>query len=358
MPCSGLAGSVRDPGHKEFICCEPNHSNEKNMKQTSGSRSTPLVYLGIMTLVLGIGIGIRWPTRSPRVSPPGAASTLPSSATPGTAREDAEPREVAVPQFVNAAQLPAVIPSTARSVSASQNPVARVEPSPQTRQLVASLTNVDLSHGPITGEHAQRLKAGVPTLIQQGVTAVPAIQEYLEQNQDLNFAAVSGGALLGQSSLRAALIDALRQIGGPEAMTLMLQTLQTTALPSEIGLLAKNLQLQAPGQYRQEVLNAVNEVLAMAEKGQLAGWDVGALFQVIQDYGDATTVAALAQLQSKWNYYATMALAGLPGGEGIPSLIRQMQDNAAGAGGKGGLAFQMLAQMAAEYPDAGVALIE
>jgi len=51
----------------------------------------------------------------------------------------------------------------------------------------------------------------------------------------------------------------------------MLQTLQTTALPSEIALLARNLEQQAPGQYRQETLSAVNEVLAMAEKDQLAG---------------------------------------------------------------------------------------
>src|SRR3989442_7725535 len=86
--------------------------------------------------------------------------------------------------------------------------------------------------------------------------------------------------------------------------------------PSEIALLARTLEQQAPGQYRQETLNAVSEVLAMAEKDQLAGWDVGALFQVLQNYGDASTAGVLAQLQSKWNYYATMALAGLPRGEG------------------------------------------
>ena len=68
---------------------------------------------------------------------------------------------------------------------------------------------------------------------------------------------------------------------------------------------------------------------------QLAGWDVGALFQVLQNHGDATTAEALAQLRSKWNYYATMALAGLPGGEGVPSLIRQVQDATAGAEGFG-----------------------
>ncbi len=276
----------------------------------------------------------------------------------GRSTRRCQPREVPLSQFISVSQPPAAIPSIGRAVSSAQPAVPRAEPSPYTRQLVTSLTNLDLTHGPITREQAQQWKEGLQALTQQGVTAVPAIREFLEQNQDLNFAAVSGGGLLGQSSVRAALIDALQQIGGPEATALMLQTLQTTALPSEIALLARNLEQQAPGQYRQETLNAVTEVLAMAEKGQLAGWDVGALFQVLQNHGDATTAEALAQLQSKWNYYATMALAGLPGGEGVPSLIRQVQDATAGAGGKGALAFQMLAQMATEYPDASAALIE
>ena len=319
------------------------------MKQVSVSAPRLLVCLGVMALVLGIGY--RW-ARSPRSSPPASASPLPPPATQAT--DDAEPREVAPSQFIRDSQPPAVIPSTARSVSTAQPAVTRVEPSPQTRQLVASLTNLDLSHGSITREQAQQWKEGLQALTQHGVTALPAIREFLEQNQDVNFAAVSGGGLLGQTSVRAALIDALQQIGGPEATTLMLQTLQTTALPSEIAQLARNLEQQAPGQYRQETLNAVTDVLAMAEKGQLAGWDVSALFQVLQNNGDATTAAALTQLQSKWNYYATMALAGLPGGEGGPSLIRQAQE----AGGKGVLAFQMLAQMSAEYPDAGAALVE
>ena len=325
------------------------------MKQTTVSGPKLFVYLGLVGLVLGIGY--RWLISS-RVAPSPPASTLPSPATQAAAQEEAEPREVALSQFIKDSQPPAAIPSAARSVSATPPAVARVEPSPQTRQLVASLTNLDLSHGQITREQAQQWKEGLQALTQQGVTAVPAIREFLEQNKDLNFAGVSGGGLLGQSSVRAALIDALQQIGGPEATAVMLQTLQTTALPSEIALLARNLEQLAPGQYRQETLNAVTEVLAMAEKGQLAGWDVGALFQVLQNHGDATTATALTQLQSKWSYYATMALAGLPEGEGVPSLIRQVQDRAAGPGGGGPLALQMLAQLAGDYPDAGAALIE
>src|SRR5881397_3776183 len=128
---------------EDFIECEWN--NEKTMKQDSVSAPKLLVCLGVMALVLGIGY--RW-ARSPRSSPPASASTLPPTATQAT--DDAEPREVAPSQFIRDSQPPAVIPSTARYVSTPQPAVARVKPSPQTRQLVASLTNRDLRHGSIT----------------------------------------------------------------------------------------------------------------------------------------------------------------------------------------------------------------
>jgi hypothetical protein len=321
------------------------------MKQSGFSGPRLLVYLGVAALAMWIAY--RWKTG--RGSPPAPAPTVAAHAPSSAAQGDAEPREVPLSKYISDSRPPAVIPAAGRTASAAPPAVARTEPTPYTRQLVASLTNLDLTHGPITREQAQQWQQGLRALTQQGVAAVPAIREFLEQNQELSFSAVSGGELLGQSSMRVALIDALQQIGGPEATAVMLQTLQTTALPSEIALLARNLEQLAPGQYRQETLSAVNEVLAMADKGQLAGWDVGALFQVLQNYGDASTAPALAQLQSKWNYYATMALAGLPGGEGVPSLIRQAQD---AAGGKSSLTFQILAQVATEYPDAGAALIE
>ena len=156
--------------------------------------------------------------------------------------------------------------------------------------------------------------------------------------------------------MRSAFINALGQIGGPEATALMVQTLQSTTLPSEIAQLAQSLEQSAPGQYRQQTLNAVNEVLNMASNGQLpADWDVGALFKVVQAYGDATAAAALDQLQGPYKYYTTMGIAGLPDGQGVPTLIRETQE--ASSGGKRDFAYQMLAQMATQYADAGSALL-
>ena len=53
-----------------------------------------------------------------------------------------------------------------------------------------------------------------------------------------------------------------------------------------------------------------------------------------------------------------MALAGLPNGEGLPSLISLAQNTSAAGSGKSTFALQMLAQVAGQYPDAGAALLE
>ena len=51
-----------------------------------------------------------------------------------------------------------------------------------------------------------------------------------------------------------------------------------------------------------------------------------------------------------------MSLAGLEAGQGIPALIRQVQEPAGGS--KNDFALQLLAQQASAYPDATAALIE
>jgi len=132
--------------------------------------------------------------------------------------------------------------------------------------------------------------------------------------------------------------------------------LQNTADPVEISLLARNLEEAAPGQYRQEALDAARQALTQAAAGNLDLKDVGPLFKVIQTYGDSTMAADLLNAGTKWGSYASMALAGLPSGEGIPSLVKLAQDP--DASGQNKIAVQMLAQLSGQYPDAGSALVE
>jgi hypothetical protein len=68
----------------------------------------------------------------------------------------------------------------------------------------------------------------------------------------------------------------------------MVHVLQTTAEPNEVGELARDLEAQAPGQYRDQILQAAREALDMAHNGQL-GKDIerGPLYRVFQSLGAA-----------------------------------------------------------------------
>ena len=309
--------------------------------------STPgLVIAAGLVLVLFIGYLL---ARHPSASSPGAADTEPNgrradeAAAPGnSAGQEAEQQQPDPRSAVHAVSAP---------------PAQPIDPTPYARQLFPGLSNLDLSHGPVTREQAAQLKQGFQALTAQGAGALPAIRRFLEQNVDVSFGK-DGAESAGVPSLRAGLLESLRQIGGPEALTASRQVLQTTADPLEIALVARELEETAPGQYRQDSLDAARLALAQAAEGKLELKDPSLLFQVLQDYGDATVVADLEKLVPQWNYYATLALAGLPSGEGIPALVRIAQDAASAETGRYKLALLMLAQVSSQYPAAGAALVD
>jgi hypothetical protein len=126
--------------------------------------------------------------------------------------------------------------------------------------------------------------------------------------------------------------------------------LQTTADPFEIALLSRYLEQQAPGRYRDLELTAARETLALAASGQVRIGDVSALFELLQAYGDENIVPSLEKAVSRWNCYATLALAGLPNGVGIPTLIKLAQDSSVGAIGAGDFTLRPLAQVPCNIP--------
>lgn len=232
------------------------------------------------------------------------------------------------------------------------------QPSGYTRQLIANLTQIDPSRGPVTPEQAAQWKEEFQKLVKEGAGAVPAIGEFLARNVDLSLEALQGGDQLGAASLRTAMFDALTQIGGPEAISLAAQTLQTTADPREIALLARSLDQMAPEQYREAAVSAAREALAQALKNTESPPDVGPLFEVLQKFGGAQAAPELEQAATRWNYYSTLSLAALPEGAGIPSLSRMAHDPEGGFKASSRFAMQMLAQMAGEHPEAANALLD
>ena len=324
-----------------------------NQSDAKGKRAGRLIWVGILVVgVGGIGAFIYCHKSTP------ASENAPVVSENNAAVQESSPE---TPQEA-VVQTPASVVAEASTKKAPKVPnnniatpiqptVSHTEPTPLTRQLVGLLAKPDLS-APMTAEQSAQWKYNLTQLVQQGPAGVAAIREFLSQSVDMDFG--GAGQALGYSSARVAMFDALQQIGGPEAVSAMTGVLQTTADPKEIALLARNLAQQDPELYRGEVLNAVHEALTMAASKNLEGSDVGPLFEVLQKYGGVTAVTDLEQVAGQWKYYATMALAKLPDGAGVPSLIRMAQ----GATGARDAALEMLAQLAATNPDARAALIE
>ena len=345
----------------------------KNPQLVEGASSTPeprepvrkpVLVVTTILLLACVGGAIVLARKDKSAAP--AEAVAPAQAQgPGLARKtppvvDEEPKAVETTGAAMDPQpppSPVAVPSAKRNGPAVESSAPRIEPSPATRQLVTSLTQLDLSQGPLTAEKAGEWKQNLQQLTAQGAAAVPAIREFLEKNLDLNFDATSGG-LLGQPSLRMSFLEALQNIGGPEALGLSAQMLQTTLDPREISWLARSLESQAPGQYGQIAAGAARDALAMASTGQLEGRDVGPLFGVLQQYGGPGAVSELEKFSSQYRYYATIALANMPEGSGIPALIQMVQDPDAASKGGRAPALQMLAQAALQSPDALKTLVE
>jgi HEAT repeat protein len=217
---------------------------------------------------------------------------------------------------------------------------------------VAGLKQLPGARGTLTPENADAWRANFTNLVQSGVAAVPAIRAFLSQKvekADYVFTQEIRQAL-GFGSARSAAIDALRQIGSPEAVDAMRTLLATTPAPQEVALLARDLEELAPGQYREQAVAVARAGLSTIQHAEESPSDVGPLFEVLQHYGDGSTVPELEKATDRWNYYATVALANLPESAGVPSILRMAAPETGGDNRV--IALEMVAQLAATNPDA------
>jgi hypothetical protein len=224
--------------------------------------------------------------------------------------------------------------------------------------LVATLSRLGDDDAVITEEEAKEINRMVQELTEQGAAAVPAIGDLLRRRRDVDFDKLAGGGLIDYGSLRLALLDVLSQIGGDDALEVALEQLRATKDPVEIAMLALSLEQEDPWAYREEILKAAREALLRAGRvPPEERADVSPLFELFQAYGGLEVVAALEQGMPTWWRYSLMALAALPDGEGVPSLV----DEASAAGvpveRRAGLPFQMLAQASIQSPEAAEALV-
>jgi hypothetical protein len=132
-----------------------------------------------------------------------------------------------------------------------------------------------------------------------------------------------------RQSLRLALFETLRRIGGPGAEAILADELRYTADPREIAKLAEVLEDLAPEKYRAEVIEAAEETLALAWQGEMVGMDLTPLFGVYRDYGDPRVAASVLQhnLWKEWGPSAMVTLAELDRQAGLPLLTRMARSS-------------------------------
>ena len=244
------------------------------------------------------------------------------------------------------------------SIPRPSQPVTEATASPYARQLVAALAQSNITNGPLTPEKLAAWQSTIQQLTNAGPGVIPAIREFLQTKQDAMFDSLGGSATLGQPSLRLAMLDALSKIGGPEAVALTGETLRSTTDPREIATLARNLEQQAPGEFRQTAVDSARAALNDAIAGKLSNTDVAALFSVLQAYGGADVASDLQNAKGRYTYYSAIALAGLPDGAGVPGLTEMAQDLSPGARTTRSAALQSLAQLAADSPAAREAFLQ
>jgi hypothetical protein len=326
-----------------------NGSHNPNSNQRPSTGQTPAKWIVVGCILIGIIAAVLafkflTPTHEPRQKPTTVAAAPEPKVVPS------EPAPLAPVVAHNPKPTPPTQP---------QPPQPTAIAAPRTPQdLVKELADICSSPGPITKEQAEKFKQNLEELVRRGAASVPAIREMLAKNVDYDFAEdVEGGDQLVYSSLRAALIDTLKQIGGPEAQSAMVATLQTSALPAELLEVAKNLDLDAPGAYRAEILKAARDSLQMAAANQLGtNIETGPAYRILQNYGEANTTADLAK-NDPANFYNALSLANLPDGQGLPSLVQMAQSSGSDSFGQV-IATEMIGQLAGQNAQALDTLVQ
>lgn len=340
------------------------------LKTASGSARKSVFISG--TLVVAVTFGAWYFFRQSAVNEPLPA---PTETETSITMEDSPPRPpMSFPatdpgnQVVPETSADASSVSDATASSGAQSRAVTPEPLQQpasvpasaySRALVDYLAGIDLRQGSISPAQASLWKQGLDRLVQEGAQAVPAIREFLAREVDVDYASVQNGGLLGTTSLRSAMFDALRQIGGPESISLALEVMQTTTRPDEIARLARDLDAAAPEQYRDAAITAARTALARTTPNSaLPPVDTSPLFEVLQKFGDANIIPDLELASTKWNYYGPIVLASLPEGAGVPTLARIAQNSDPAFSSSSQFALRLLAELSSQDPNAAQALLD
>ena len=193
-------------------------------------------------------------------------------------------------------------------------------------------------------------------LLNAGALAIPEALDFLENGDDLPLAGRAGDSF-DFRSLRLALIDALKLIGGRDVEATFLRQLQVSDSSAELEALAAALDWLQPGAYDPVILDRALTWLRELTSGSesTVAPDSSPLFRVLQDFGRDGLAPVLQDLPYWLRAYADVVLANLPDGEGVEPLTLAARRDLHRSGDS--RALHLLAQLAAADPLAEQALV-
>jgi hypothetical protein len=191
------------------------------------------------------------------------------------------------------------------------------------------------------------------SFVQQGAAALFEVRKAIEALARSPFAVYPDQSEFGQL---AALIDVLLQFEAQEVEAIVVDLLDEGVPPQIVCRLAGYLEASRPGVYDREIRLAAEHAL------NAAGDDTpipGQLFQYLGQTGDASIVPLLAGMPSHRDAYASVALALIADGNGLPLIESDARYFESGRDTmQGRLAVELLAQLAPRSPDAAAVLLE
>jgi hypothetical protein len=161
------------------------------------------------------------------------------------------------------------------------------EPSPLARQLVANLVEVDPRPEKMTSEMKALWQLNLAELQNQGAVAVAAIAEFFEQHPDVGVDAGADEDVFRQQAVRIALLKMLLDLPAPDNLNLQEELLRTTVNPDEIAVLAGQLELLAPGEYQDTIVNAAKAALQHVRNGNRPWHDPGPMVRLLRLNGES-----------------------------------------------------------------------
>jgi hypothetical protein len=209
-------------------------------------------------------------------------------------------------------------------------------PDPQT--LLNQLAALQIAPGPGQGRAMRQVLLLLEQLAQTGPTSLPAIHQFLATGQDMAYEPLGGKGprdmksltdTLMPPSLRFALFDVVRQIGGEDSEKILAEALGRTGRGLELAYLTQLLEDLVPGKYKDIALAAVRSLLANSASSDRLDRDY--LYGVLRRFNDASYVAAaqaqLVQPNGQVDRSALRYLQQTLGDQTVPLAAQAYQDS-------------------------------